>query len=52
MDKVELSEGAAMLIDRYDGLAMLRQLQSRQRGRELLLLYGRHRVGKTALLRH
>lgn len=41
-----------MFIDRSDELAMLEQLLNRQRGGELLLLYGRRRVGKTALLRH
>jgi len=40
-----------MFVDRTDELAMLQQLVSRQRS-ELLLLYGRRRVGKTALLRH
>ena len=41
-----------MFIDRSDELAMLDQLLNRQRGGELFLLYGRRRVGKTALLRH
>lgn len=41
-----------MFVDRTDELAMLEQLLNRQRGGELLLLYGRRRVGKTALLRH
>lgn len=41
-----------MFVDRTDELAMLQQLLNRQRGGELLLLYGRRRVGKTALLRH
>ena len=41
-----------MFLDRTDELAMLEQLLNRQRGGELLLLYGRRRVGKTALLRH
>jgi uncharacterized protein len=41
-----------MFVDRTDELAMLDQLVRRQRGGELLLLYGRRRVGKTALLRH
>jgi len=41
-----------MFIDRTDELAILEQLLNRQRGGELLLLYGRRRVGKTALLRH
>ncbi len=40
-----------MFVDRTDELAMLQQLLSRERS-ELLLLYGRRRVGKTALLRH
>ena len=40
-----------MFVDRTDELAMLQQLLNRQRS-ELLLLYGRRRVGKTALLRH
>src|SRR4051812_3662734 len=44
--------GVSMFIDRADELAMLQQLLTRQRGGELLLLYGRRRVGKTALLRH
>src|SRR5215470_8526364 len=39
-------------IDRAEELAILEQLLQRQRGGELLLLYGRRRVGKTALLRH
>jgi AAA+ ATPase superfamily predicted ATPase len=41
-----------MFVDRTEELAMLQQLLNRQRGSELLLLYGRRRVGKTALLRH
>ncbi len=41
-----------MFVDRTGELAMLEQLLKRQRGAELLLLYGRRRVGKTALLRH
>lgn len=40
-----------MFVDRSDELTMLAQLLHRQRGGELLLLYGRRRVGKTALLR-
>ena len=40
-----------MFLDREHELAMLDQLLQRQRGGELLLLYGRRRVGKTALLR-
>ena len=40
-----------MFLDREQELAMLNQLLQRQRGGELLLLYGRRRVGKTALLR-
>src|SRR3954471_20475913 len=40
-----------MFVDRTDELVMLQQALSRQRS-ELLLLYGRRRVGKTALLRH
>ena len=40
-----------MFVNRVDELAMLQQLLTRQRGGELLLLYGRRRVGKTALLR-
>ena len=40
-----------MFVDRSDELTMLAQLLQRQRGGELLLLYGRRRVGKTALLR-
>jgi uncharacterized protein len=39
-------------IDRTEELAILEQLRKRRRGGELLLLYGRRRVGKTALLRH
>lgn len=38
-----------MFIDRSDELAMLDLLLNRQRGGELLPLYGRRRVGKTAL---
>ena len=41
-----------MFLDRTDELSMLTQLLNRQRGGELLLFYGRRRVGKTALLRH
>lgn len=41
-----------MFIDRTEELAMLQRLLERQRNGELLLLYGRRRVGKTALLRH
>lgn len=41
-----------MFVDRIEELAMLHHLVERQRGGELLLLYGRRRVGKTALLRH
>ncbi|HEY3228422.1 MAG TPA: ATP-binding protein [Roseiflexaceae bacterium] len=41
-----------MFVDRTDELAMLEHLLMRQHGGELLLLYGRRRVGKTALLRH
>ncbi|MDZ4718555.1 MAG: ATP-binding protein [Roseiflexaceae bacterium] len=41
-----------MFVDRRDELTMLRQVVERQRRGELLLLYGRRRVGKTALLRH
>lgn len=40
-----------MFVDRTGELAMLEEMLARQRG-ELLLLYGRRRVGKTALLRH
>lgn len=40
-----------MFVDRSEELAMLQRLVKRQRGGELLLLYGRRRVGKTALLR-
>jgi hypothetical protein len=39
-----------MFVDRTSELAMLQQVLERRRG-ELLLLYGRRRVGKTALLR-
>ncbi|MCU0490115.1 MAG: ATP-binding protein [Chloroflexaceae bacterium] len=41
-----------MFFDRVHELAMLQQILERRRGGELLLLYGRRRVGKTALLRH
>lgn len=41
-----------MFLDRTDELALLGQLLERERGGELLLLYGRRRVGKTVLLRH
>ncbi len=41
-----------MFVDRRDELAMLQHILTRQRGGELFLLYGRRRVGKTALLRH
>jgi uncharacterized protein len=47
-----LSGRAMKFIDRTEELAILEQLRKRQRGGELLLLYGRRRVGKTALLRH
>jgi AAA+ ATPase superfamily predicted ATPase len=40
-----------MFVDRTDELALLQGLLGRGRS-ELLLLYGRRRVGKTALLRH
>jgi AAA+ ATPase superfamily predicted ATPase len=40
-----------MFVDRTDELALLHRLLGRGRS-ELLLLYGRRRVGKTALLRH
>ena len=41
-----------MFVDRVAELALLQQIVKRQRGGELVLLYGRRRVGKTALLRH
>jgi uncharacterized protein len=41
-----------MFVDRVTELATLQRLLQRRRGGELLLLYGRRRVGKTALLRH
>lgn len=41
-----------MFVDRTAELGLLQGLTARQRGGELLLLYGRRRVGKTALLRH
>jgi AAA+ ATPase superfamily predicted ATPase len=47
-----LLEMAMLFIDRVDELAMLKRIQERQQGGELFLLYGRRRVGKTALLRH
>ena len=40
-----------MFIDRTAELALLQGLLTRRRAGELLLLYGRRRVGKTALLR-
>jgi AAA+ ATPase superfamily predicted ATPase len=44
--------GLGLFVDRTEELAILEQLLKRQRSGELLLLYGRRRVGKTALLRH
>lgn len=40
-----------MFLDRAHELALLNQISQGQRGGKLLLLYGRRRVGKTALLR-
>jgi AAA+ ATPase superfamily predicted ATPase len=41
-----------MFVNRTEELAHLHGLLARRRAGELLLLYGRRRVGKTALLRH
>ena len=43
-----------MFIDRQAELAFLNRIQTRQRPgpAQLILLYGRRRVGKTRLLRH
>lgn len=41
-----------MFVNRVAELAILQDLLVRRRGGELLMLYGRRRVGKTALLRH
>ncbi|HMQ33720.1 MAG TPA: AAA family ATPase, partial [Chloroflexaceae bacterium] len=40
-----------MFVDRDAELTMLNEMLQQQRRGELLLLYGRRRVGKTALLR-
>lgn len=40
-----------MFVDREAELGMLQAVLARQRGGELVLLYGRRRIGKTALLR-